>query len=413
MGLFGSGAMVDRGGLRTSSRCMRPLVLDVSRLLTGLRFAAPTGVETLELGLARHLPAAYALALTPWGARSVTAATRTRIAAAAARRWREDDAAGDDDLAPVAAFLGGGAPAAPAAPAKRSLLGAARFLPRLLRGPAHLPENAVTLHTGFFRLERPEMFAFKAKRRDIRTIVAFHDTLPLKHPEWFRPGEDVLHARRLTTALRLADALVVPAAPVRDDIARFAAANGLTMPRTEIVDLPVAPRFADAAPFAGHAPYMLVSGTIEPRKNHKLLLEVWKRLGPDAPKLIIAGRRGWANDPVFAALDARPANILELGGLSSAALARLVKGATALLSPSLDEGYGLTVAEALSAGTPVIAADTPVYRALWGGKALLLDPQEADAWADAVTSPPPRPAPFTRTDWTTYVSALQGVAGSL
>ena len=392
---------------------MRPLVLDVSRLLTGLRFAAPTGVETLELGLARHLPPQSGLALTPWGARSVTPATRARIAAAAARRWREDDEATPDELAPAAAFLGGRAAHAPPAPPERSLLAAARFLPALLHGPSRLPADAVTLHTGFFRLERPHLFAFKARRPDISTIVAFHDTLPLKRPEWFRPGEDALHAHRLTTALRLADALAVPAAPVRDDIARFAASNGLKMPRTEILDLPAAPRFAAAAPFRGDAPYMLVSGTIEPRKNHALLLEVWRRLGPDAPKLIVAGRRGWANDAVFAMLDARPANVLELPGLSSAALARLVKGAAALLSPSLDEGYGLTVAEALSAGTPVIAADTAVYRALWGGRAQLVDPANADAWVDAVRRPPPRPAPSTRTDWPTYVSALQALAGSL
>ncbi len=101
------------------------------------------------------------------------------------------------------------------------------------------------------------------------------------------------------------------------------------MPRTEIIDW-LRRVFAAAAPFRGDAPYMLVSGTIEPRKNHALLLEVWRRLGPDAPKLIVAGRRGWANDAVFAMLDARPANVLELPGLSSAALARLVQRAAAL-----------------------------------------------------------------------------------
>ena len=83
------------------------------------------------------------------------------------------------------------------------------------------------------------------------------------------------------------------------------------------------------------------------------------------------------------------------------------------LSPSFDEGYGLPVAEALSAGTPVIAADMPVYRDLWGGKVRLADPARADAWVDAVRDAPRRQAPFTRTEWATYVSAIQGVAGGL
>lgn len=392
---------------------MRPVVLDISRLLTGLRFAGPTGVETLELGLARHLPPTPGLAVTPWGVRTASAATRAAIAAAAAYRWREDDAAHDSEIAPVAAFLGGMAATVPLPPPERSLLAAARFAPRLIAPATRLPPGAVTLHMGFFRLENDRAFAFKARRPDLRTIIAFHDTLPLDHPDWFRPGEAALHRARLATALKVADAITVSAAPVAAAIRRHAAAMDLTPPPIHEIALPVAPRFAEAAapPFA--APYFLITGTIEPRKNHAVLLEAWRRLGPHAPKLVIAGRRGWRNDAVFAALDARPAQILEIGGLSSGALARLTAGAAALLSPSLDEGYGLTVAEALSAGTPVIAADTAVYRALWEDHATLIDPADADAWAAAVTNPPPRTAPYLRTDWPTYVSALTALAGSL
>lgn len=393
---------------------MRPVVLDISRLLTGLRFAGPTGVETLELGLAQHLPPAEGLALTPWGARRLSAAGRDGLAAAAARRWREGSQDIADELRPVAAFLRGEAASPAPPPRDHAILAAGRFAPQLLRSARGLPEGAVTLHTGFFRLERPGMFAFKTRRRDLKTIIVFHDLLPLKHPEWFRPGEAALHAARLQTALRVAEVIVTGAAAVRDEIVAFAAADGAPPPRVELADLPVSARFAAATPPAfGGAPYMLASGTIEPRKNHRLLLEVWARLGPEAPKLIIAGRRGWRNDAVFAALDAKPANVLELPGLSSAAMAALVKGARAVLSPSLDEGYGLPVAEALSAGTPVIAADTPVYRELWGGQARLVNTQDVDAWLEAVRRPPEQAAAFTRTDWPTYVSVLQGLAGRL
>ncbi len=392
---------------------MRPLVPDLSRLLTGLRFPAPTGVETLELGLAQRLPAGPGLALTPWGARIAGPATRARIADAATRRWREDADGDDAEFAPVAAFLRGETPRPAPPPPTRSLLAAARFVPRLLTPASRLPQGAATLHVGFFRLERAGIFDFRRRRPDLRVIVAFHDMLPLDHPEWFRPGEDGLHHARLETALGHADAIAVPAAPVGEAIAAFAVRTGARTPRVEVIDLPVAARFAEAQPAAFVTPYFLVGGTIEPRKNHAVLLEAWRRMGPLAPKLLIAGRRGWRNEAVFKALDARPANILELPALSSGALARLVKGAAAVLSPSLDEGYGLPVGEALSAGTPVIAADTPVYRNLWGGAARLIGPRDADAWAAAVLNPPPRAAPFTRTDWPTYVSALTALAGSV
>lgn len=392
---------------------MRPLVLDVSRLLTGLRFAGPTGVETLELGLARHLPPGPGLAMTPWGARAVSAATRTAIANAAAKRWREDVIDVAQELAPVAAFLRGETVTARLSMSDRSLLAAARFLPRLLRSASHLPQDAVTVHTGFFRLEQPGLFNFKTRRADLRTIIAFHDILPLKRPDWFRSGETALHRARLLTALDVADVIAVGAECVRADIVAFATEVAVTPPRIEIVDLPVSSRLASATPLAFAAPYMVVCGTIEPRKNHALLLEVWRRLGAGAPKLVIAGRRGWQNDALFASLDARPANVLELPGLSSPALAALIKGASALLSPSLDEGYGLPVAEALASGTPVIAADTQIYRELWGGKAVLVDPADPAAWADAVKAPPPRATPFLRTGWPAYVSALTALAAAL
>lgn len=391
---------------------MRLLVPDLSRLLTGLRFPGPTGVETLELGLARHLPDGPGLVLTPWGARLAGPATRRRIAAAAARRWREDAPAGDDELAAIAAFLRGARLAPAPLPPVRSLLAAARFAPALIRPARRLPEGAATLHAGFFRLERSRLFDFRRRRPDLRMIVAFHDTLPLDHPEWFRPSEDSLHRARLETTLRTADAIAVPAAPVAEALARHAAALGLMPPRVATIALPVSPRFATAEPPAFAAPYVLICGTIEPRKNHAVLLEAWRRMGPRAPKLVIAGRRGWRNDAVFRALDARPDSILEAPGLSSGALARLVRGAAALLSPSLDEGYGLPVAEALSAGTPVIAADTPIYRALWAGRVRLIHPTDADAWAEAALKPPPRAAPYIPTDWRAYAAALTALAAS-
>ena len=392
---------------------MRPLILDVSRLLTGLRFAGPTGVETLELGLARHLPPAPGLALTPWGARVARPASVARLADAAAARWREDasEAAVAAELEPVAAFLEGRVTARPALPRPRSMLAAARFAPALTRGVSALPEGSVTLHTGFFRLERRPLFDWKARRPDISTIVAFHDLLPLKHAAWFRPGEAALHRARLETALAIADVILVPAETVRAEIEAFARAHGLAWPKIAAMALPVSPRFAAAAPFAGAAPYMVIAGTIEPRKNHALLLEVWRRLGPEAPKLIVAGRRGWANEAVIAALDAGAPNVMEAPGLSSGALARLVKGAAAVLSPSLDEGFGLPVAEALSAGTPVIAADTPVYRELWGGRARLVAVDDVGAWADAVRTPMGRGAAVVRMDWGGYVAGVRGLAG--
>jgi glycosyltransferase involved in cell wall biosynthesis len=105
-------------------------------------------------------------------------------------------------------------------------------------------------------------------------------------------------------------------------------------------------------------------GTLEPRKNHLTILNVWRellaRLGQAAPRLILVGERGWENENILDLLErCRPlrGHVLEVAGLTTPAFKRLLKGARALLMPSFAEGYGLPVAEALAVGTPVLASD--------------------------------------------------------
>lgn len=137
-------------------------------------------------------------------------------------------------------------------------------------------------------------------------------------------------------------------------------------------------------------PYVVVCGTIEPRKNHRLLLALWQRLveteGPQTPKLVIAGRRGWNNAEVLARLDGLPAQspIIEAAGLSTAGLKRILANARALLMPSLAEGYGFPVVEALAAGTPVIASDIPVFREIGGDRVTYCDPRDSESWRAAI-----------------------------
>ncbi len=144
-------------------------------------------------------------------------------------------------------------------------------------------------------------------------------------------------------------------------------------------------------PPAGNAPYFVVIGTIEPRKNHLLLLHIWRRmveqLGSKAPILMIAGRRGWENENILDLLDRCPAlarHVIECSALSDDSLAELIGGARALLMPSFAEGFGLPVAEALALGTPVLCSDIPALRETGGAVPDYIDPLDAPAWQAAI-----------------------------
>jgi len=130
-------------------------------------------------------------------------------------------------------------------------------------------------------------------------------------------------------------------------------------------------------------------GTLQPRKNLSILVEAWDMLRArvaQPPMLLLAGKRGWLYDGLLQAVQSRG-----LGDLIKFAdyveredLPALYSGALALTFPSLYEGFGLPALEAMSCGTPVLASTASSVPEVVGDAGILLDPNDAGAWADAV-----------------------------
>jgi glycosyltransferase involved in cell wall biosynthesis len=138
-------------------------------------------------------------------------------------------------------------------------------------------------------------------------------------------------------------------------------------------------------------PTFVTLSTIEARKNHLMLLQLWSRLidrmGGGAPRLLIIGQRGWEADRVFELLDHDEklrGHVIELNRCSDQELAAHLASARALLFPSLAEGYGLPLIEALALGTPVIASNLPVFREIGGDIPEYLDPLDNTGWEKAI-----------------------------
>jgi glycosyltransferase involved in cell wall biosynthesis len=129
-------------------------------------------------------------------------------------------------------------------------------------------------------------------------------------------------------------------------------------------------------------PYLLAVGTLEPRKNFARLIRAHARSGVDLD-LLIAGGRGWLFDDVEEAARAAPRTRL-LYTVPEAVLKSLVGGAVGVLYPSLLEGFGLPVLEAMAAGKPVLTSDREPLKSLAGGAALLVDPSDEEALAAGI-----------------------------
>ncbi|HEV8038395.1 MAG TPA: glycosyltransferase family 1 protein [Bryobacteraceae bacterium] len=130
-----------------------------------------------------------------------------------------------------------------------------------------------------------------------------------------------------------------------------------------------------AQPRPSERPYIFYLGTIEPRKNIDTLLDAWQNTClRDDFDLVIAGASGWGSAKTLARLASRPPGVRYLGYVPEDELPGLTAGATAFVYPSLYEGFGFPVAQAMAAGVPVITSNTSCLPEIAGDGALLVDP---------------------------------------
>ncbi|WP_059413224.1 glycosyltransferase family 4 protein [Cupriavidus basilensis] len=359
------------------------LLLDITRLMRRSGHATPTGIDRVEMAYAHYL-ARHAgerltyTALHPggWHVRLPRAAAESFLRETALQ-WRGEPA--------------------------HALRAAGRLWLRLcLSAPrrAMAADPAAYLLLSHTNLERPAAVARALANEHARLVCLVHDLIPLTHPEFARAGTSLAHRQRLQTVEALADLVVTNSgATLRSLIALLGPgqrpAHMLAVPLG--VSLPAACSDARAA----RPPYFVMLGTIEPRKNHVLLLQVWQRMlsmagATPTPQLVIVGRNGWENTHVMTILERAPGlnGVVSLAsGRSDREVAALLRGARALLMPSFAEGFGLPVAEALALGVPVIASDLPALRETGGGTPDYLDPMDGPAWLRAIRDYTPPDSP--------------------
>ena len=262
----------------------------------------------------------------------------------------------------------------------------------------HLPAGVRYLNVGHFNLSRVT-FAGVRQIPQAQIVVLLHDIIPLDHPEYAAKGMERSFRRRLSAIGQAADLVIHATAAggtlVEGHLARSGRVPpGVVAPLRVEAPLPAAPKQALSRP------YFVVLGTIEPRKNHALLLDLWEDLQRSpptsgVPDLLILGRRGWRNEAVFARLDALPkaGPVREMSGLNDAEVAQRLAGAAGFLFPSHAEGYGLPPLEVVALGVPVLCQPLPVLREVLGDYAVYLDGADRYRWyaeivplADAVES---------------------------
>jgi glycosyltransferase involved in cell wall biosynthesis len=356
-------------------------VLDLSRLISSSARPAPTGIDRVEL--------AYAIEFLKKPASDVTFAAETR--------WRrfgliERKRAERFILALAAEWYAGDSTRSPARLADRIchqiwLRGEASLHRRLRRQAAPV----IYINVSHHHLERPASIRRLKSKSKALFVPMVQDLIPIEFPEYVRPNQDEVHSRRIATVTGLADAIVVTTQATADVLAPPLAISGRTPP---VVVEPLGwdmPAHADPPQVGVPQPYFVCIGTIEARKNHLLLLQLWRKmalkLGADAPHLVIIGRRGWENENVVDMLERCPSirgKVHEFSRLTDSEVRALIEDARALLMPSFSEGFGLPIVEALALGVPVLCSDIPPFVEIGGGVPEFFDPLDGPSWHAAL-----------------------------
>jgi glycosyltransferase involved in cell wall biosynthesis len=231
----------------------------------------------------------------------------------------------------------------------------------------------------------------EAKRRyGIRFSILIHDLIPIENEAFVEQRHGVQFRNWLKEAIPAADVVLTISQYSRAALIKLAADAGWSLPRVEVVapgsGLNDRPMAGDQRTISFPQRYVLFVSTIEIRKNHRLLVRVWRRMlerhGADAvPVLIFAGQIGWSVDDLLADLTASNylAGKIELRpGLSDAELRQAYRCCLFTVFPSLSEGWGLPIAESLMHGKFCVASNRTSIPEVGGSLIDYFDPSNDD-----------------------------------
>jgi glycosyltransferase involved in cell wall biosynthesis len=328
------------------------LVLDITDLLDHFNHRrTPTGIQRVQIRMSSELMAA-----PPAGTELVMAAFSpgrlgwVRVPEDACRRLLDLSAAGADESD---------------ADWRDALAAMGRI--RATAPPVGFKDGAVLSPLGGLWAYADWFRALAEARRGaaIRLVPFIHDCVPLLLPETCEEGTVANYASWFAGFARMGDGFVCNSEATRTDVLAELArlSPGLALPgRAVRLDGDPRPLVPEGSPRAipglvPGEPYVLMVGTIEPRKDHATLFRAWRSLirrhGAAAPRLVCAGRIGWRAEAALEILDASPElrrHVLLLDRASDADLAALYRGALFTIYTSLHEGWGLPVTESLAYG---------------------------------------------------------------
>lgn len=222
--------------------------------------------------------------------------------------------------------------------------------------------------------------------KNIKRVTVIHDLSPLHYPQWHQFISSKLQQLFLPSILKRADHIITNSNFTAQDVINYFPltknkTSGILLGKEDFFK--PTPNLPILAKLGLQAPYILHTGTIEPRKNLPLLVKAFEQIKKEKPtnlQLVLVGKLGWKSASLQQQIAASPfkKDIKLLGYVERAVLPTIYTGATAFVYPSHFEGFGLPVLEAMSCGTPVVVSNTSSLPEIIGTAGLAFSPNNLD-----------------------------------
>jgi glycosyltransferase involved in cell wall biosynthesis len=248
--------------------------------------------------------------------------------------------------------------------------------------------------TGPIALLHAPDFTLPPTQRLTRTLLTVHDLSFIRAPETADPGLREYLNEVVPRSIKRADHILADSESTRQDLIELYRTppgkisvlySGVSDRFYPILDESARQSVRERYRIGGR-PYIFSVGTVQPRKNYGRLVEALHRLERPDLKLVIAGDKGWLNDPLYEQIDSlgMSEQVQFLGFTADDDLPALYSAAEVFAFPSLYEGFGLPPLEAMACGVPVVASNTSSLPEVVASAALTVDPTDVEALADAL-----------------------------
>ena len=262
-----------------------------------------------------------------------------------------------------------------------------------LRGPLNPGDILVSLGMSWWNIYYIDRIVCMKRALGLRCAVLIHDVIPVTDPEWMTAASSVVFRHWILGVLRHADLLMAVSNYSRSALLEYARKEGLAAPPTEVIRLGAGFRDQQTAPPRAEVlarlpgSYALFVSTLEPRKNHRFLMRIWRRLlerhgAVRVPSLVFVGQRGWMVEDLMAELaESRylDGKIVLFSDLSDGELKQVYRRCLFSVYPSLLEGFGLPVAESLEQGKLCVASRRAAIPEVGGDLVDYVDPGDEEA----------------------------------